>query len=138
MLHDPATEADGPVVVSRHADKRVRQRMGLKRSAVQRTVEKAWREGVPIRDLNGREVGTAQALRLWAGFVFMFARRISGETWCVTVVREITDEDASPSAHSVRVARAKEANRRRREARATRIERVRRHKRDISARMGGW
>ena len=118
------------IVVSKHADKRMRERMGLKRSAVQRTVEKAWRDGLPIRDVNGQERGdNSDRNRWWAGFVFVFSQH-GDALVCVTVVRE-SAEGGEPAllAYREEGQRLREAIGRRERYRNERMRRsARRHK----------
>jgi hypothetical protein len=42
------------VIVSDHADQRIRKRMGVKRKAVQKIAEKAYKNGLNFSDTNGR------------------------------------------------------------------------------------
>lgn len=79
-----ALEADltEDVIVSGHGDERVRHRLGLPRSAVQKEVERAKTKGIARTDLSGRMRRVLDALyhrhghygdyRLYRGWVFVF------------------------------------------------------------------
>lgn len=99
MLHDGVyVEGVGRIGITKHADKRVRQRMGLRRSAVPRTIRAAYERGMRIKGVDG--IPTAYEgsdLRHYHGFVFVFAQSSQGIA-CVTVLREGAEIERSQEA----------------------------------------
>lgn len=75
------------IVVTSHGDRRCRERLGLPRRAVQRTVEKAWAEGVRVRAMAGHAVATAATLVLWGRHLFVFDAA-GAERRLVTVIAD--------------------------------------------------
>jgi hypothetical protein len=76
---------DGKVLISRHGEQRVRERLGLPRKAVRRTVEKAWRDGVACAATTLDGVSSDYIGRLWSGYRFVFATE-KGLPELVTVI----------------------------------------------------
>ena len=127
MLHEPFyVDGIGRVGVTRHADKRLRQRMGLRRSAVPRTVRLALERGLRIKapdDLP--EACEGNMFCVWAGFVFVFRRdedRVG--VACVTVLREMGDAERAEETQR-RAAREQRGRRRRHYRRRCQIQRAR-------------
>lgn len=83
------------IVITKHAEKRARQRLGLKRSAVKRTAEKAWSEGLPSSNRGRAWVDPDVEIRLHMGFRFVFKR--DGDLKLITVApnnpREMPKDD---------------------------------------------
>ncbi len=106
-----------PVMVSRHADKRVRQRLGLKRSAVARTVQKAWEYGKHLAHLDGQGPGrSGSRFHQLGAFIFVFACHAHGIV-CMTVLRadgsaDWRDEGEAPQILAYRAHRREERRKR--------------------------
>lgn len=70
------------IVVTEHAEKRCRERLGLKRKAIQGVAETAFTNGKKHSDFSGSikryldseflKRKTANNLRVWNGYVFLF------------------------------------------------------------------
>lgn len=114
------------VEVTEHAMRRARQRMGIPKRAVVRTVERAWREGRPAADLgteNGFfiacEASDGRTSLVYGGWVFVF-----NGACCVTIVpaRRRPEELYS----EVSMAHAREMVRGRRDAVRKQVRRKRR------------
>ena len=120
MQHD-AVYTDGVRIgITKHADKRVRQRMGLRRSAVPRTIRAAYERGIPVKGVDDLPEGYVGAdLRQLNGFVFVFLANPDGIS-CVTVLRDHVEGD-------------EQRQRRAREMQAERRDRLRRYRRHAVA-----
>lgn len=81
-LAELGAELETAVGVSEHGVKRLRQRLGLNKSSVQREVERALEKGTPRTELSGRIRRTLDAMwhryghygdyRVYRGHVFIF------------------------------------------------------------------
>lgn len=69
------------VVVTRHAEKRIRERLGIRKRRVQEHAEKVFRLGVPRREVAGKlhrflkkeyHVADANNIRVFGLFVYVF------------------------------------------------------------------
>jgi len=58
------------VPITQHAARRIRERLGLSRSAIQRHVERAWSDGTPLATHEKPEGGCAKQ---YGAFVFLFS-----------------------------------------------------------------
>lgn len=70
------------IKVSKHGERRCRQRLGLPRRAVASTVRRAWQCGVPVPDDS-----PGFLVRLWSGARFVFVVR-DGAALLVTVLHK--------------------------------------------------
>lgn len=76
-----------PIIVTNHGDRRCRERLGLPRRAVQRTVERAWEHGAWLRGGAVRDVATDAIVKVWARHLFVFQDHGS-EVRLVTVMED--------------------------------------------------
>jgi hypothetical protein len=85
-----------PLIVTRHAVQRCRQRLGLKRRAVARTAERALKDGRRSDSAGHGHVDPDAIFRLWLDHMFVF-RRAQGRITLITVTprrpRLTPDED---------------------------------------------
>ena len=87
MAFDETVETDYvSVVVTKHAMRRMKERMGLPRSAVQRTADRAWEHGTHHADANNRlgrkwldavyfKERKANQMRIYGEFLYLFRNR---------------------------------------------------------------
>lgn len=82
----------GDFVISDHAEQRVRQRIGVPRRAVARTVRRAWQQGLTHDQDPNRCIITGiggegmRVVRIYGGFVFVFATEGLSKPQLVTVL----------------------------------------------------
>jgi len=89
--------------ISRHGEQRVRERLGLPRRAVRRTVERAWTNGVPARD--AKVTTEYEVNRIWGGFCFVFGVTDAGVV-LVTVRDTRTFDERRTSLQGLRISKA--------------------------------
>ncbi len=75
------------IIVTNHGDRRCRERLGLPRRAVQRTVERAWEHGAGVRGGAVRDVATDAIVKVWSRHLFVFQDHGS-EVRLVTVMED--------------------------------------------------
>ncbi len=68
------------IIVTKHAERRCRQRLGLKRKAVARTVQNAWSNGLTLDGVEDE----GRILKVWGGTIFVFSHDVA-VVRCVTV-----------------------------------------------------
>jgi hypothetical protein len=79
------------IVVTKHARKRCRERMGLSSAACARTAHLAWERGLPVRvrsdwSIPKEHAHTFSIMRAWNNFLFVFASDGAGGVVLVTVI----------------------------------------------------
>jgi len=72
------------VVITRHACKRARERIGIPARAVHRAVQRAWSAGRVVID--AKTYDPVSVCRVYGEFLFVFIRSGDGEMTCVTVL----------------------------------------------------
>lgn len=80
------------VILSTHGRQRARERLGLKRKAVQRAVDTAWARGVPSTHVR-RAVESNMTTREWRGAVFVFSVTEVAVTLVTVLPAKVIDEN---------------------------------------------
>jgi hypothetical protein len=87
------------IIVTKHAMQRARERLGLKRSAVQRTAQRVWEHGGLTRgSLALRDTSPDRINKLWGDHAFIFKRE--GIRWVLLTITpargrgRVEDEEA--------------------------------------------